>query len=66
MTPPVIKSGASDEKQAVRIVENLYPDRTDDGKKQSHSFGLQQAIEAYDRHEAIIDHATHSVAFYPK
>lgn len=45
----------------VRIVENLYPVLGDDHNEQAYSFGLQQTIEGYGRHEVIIDHDNHGI-----
>ena len=63
-TPPAIQSWPEGEDWAVRIVENLYPVLGDDDNDQAYSFGLQQTIEGYGRHEVIIDHSTHGVALH--
>ncbi len=65
-TPPAIRTWpeGKDEDWAVRIVENLYPVLGDDQNDQSYSFGLQQTIEGYGRHEVIIDHANHGIALH--
>ena len=48
----------------IRIVENLYPVLGDDRPNTSLSFGLQQTIDGYGRHEVIIDHYAHGIAVH--
>lgn len=69
MTPPEIERfpAGGDPKSdnwAVRIVENLYPVLGDDRSGSGFSFGLQQTIDGYGRHEVIIDHHRHGIAFH--
>lgn len=49
---------------AIRIVENLYPVLGDDRQNPNLSFGLQQTIDGYGRHEVIIDHPQHGIAIH--
>ena len=62
-TPPEIGRFPKDGEWQVRIVENLYPVLGDDSSQPGLAFGLQQAIEGYGRHEVIVDHAQHGIAF---
>ena len=65
MTPPEISTypkGADD--WQVRIVENLYPVLGDDRPASDFSFGLQQTIDGYGRHEVIIDHNNHGISLH--
>ena len=48
----------------LRIVENLYPVLGDDRPNPNFSFGLQQAIDGYGRHEVVIDHASHGIRIH--
>lgn len=64
MTPPQIACYPSQKDWAVRIVENLYPVLGDDQQQPNFSFGLQQTIDGYGRHEVIIDHANHGIALH--
>jgi UDPglucose--hexose-1-phosphate uridylyltransferase len=61
-TPPTIKAVPSEEEWEIRIVENLYPVLGDDRDDSGVSFGLQQTIDGYGRHEVIIDHSHHGIA----
>ncbi len=63
-TPPQISTYPNDEKWEIRIVENLYPVLGDDQPRSSFSFGLQQTIDGYGRHEVIIDHDNHGIGFH--
>ena len=59
MTPPEITSFSLEQDSKtwdVRIVENLYPVLGDDKQMPNFTFGLQQTIDGYGRHEVIIDH----------
>jgi UDPglucose--hexose-1-phosphate uridylyltransferase len=47
----------------IRIVENMYPVLCDD-ENSNFTFGLQQAINGYGRHEVIIDSASHGVRIH--
>ena len=64
MTPPEIAHFPADGDWQVRIVENLYPVLGDDRMDTGFSFGLQQTIDGYGRHEVIIDHSQHGIAFH--
>lgn len=64
MTPPEISTYPVDEEWQVRIVENLYPVLGDDRPTSDFSFGLQQTIDGYGRHEVIIDHAQHGIMLH--
>jgi UDPglucose--hexose-1-phosphate uridylyltransferase len=48
----------------IRIVENMYPVLGDDGENSNFTFGLQQAINGYGRHEVIIDSASHGIRIH--
>ena len=63
-TPPTIQAVPNEEDWAIRIVENLYPVLGDDRDDSGVSFGLQQTIDGYGRHEVIIDHAHHGIAVH--
>ena len=64
MTPPEIAQFPAEGDWQVRIVENLYPVLGDDRIDSGFSFGLQQTIDGYGRHEVIIDHSQHGIAFH--
>ena len=68
MTPPEIATYSQHEAQGedwqVRIVENLYPVLGDDKPSADFSFGLQQTIDGYGRHEVIIDHNNHGIGLH--
>lgn len=64
MTPPAIAAFPEGPAWQVRIVENLYPVLGDDRENPNLSFGLQQTIDGYGRHEVIIDHAQHGIAVH--
>jgi len=64
MTPPAISAYPDNEAWEVRIVENLYPILGDDTQNPHFSFGLQQTIDGYGRHEVIIDHNHHSIGLH--
>src|ERR1700690_1925473 len=51
MTPAPIARVPSDGDWKLRIVENLYPVLGDDSENPNFSFGLQQTIDGYGRHE---------------
>ncbi|MCK5719216.1 MAG: DUF4931 domain-containing protein [Thiomargarita sp.] len=61
-TPPTILAIPDDKDWQIRIVENLYPILGDNNQDANLSFGLQQTIEGYGRHEVIIDHSNHGIA----
>jgi UDPglucose--hexose-1-phosphate uridylyltransferase len=64
MTPPAIASYPGTGPWEVRIVENLYPVLGDDRENPNLTFGLQQTIDGYGRHEVMIDHPQHGVAVH--
>lgn len=61
-TPPALASYPPSGEWALRIVENLYPVLGDDRTQANFSFGLQQIIDGYGRHEVVIDHPSHGIA----
>ena len=63
-TPPVIMALPSEGEWNIRMVENLYPVLGDDRAQSSFTFGLQQTIDGYGRHEVIIDHHEHGIAIH--
>jgi UDPglucose--hexose-1-phosphate uridylyltransferase len=64
MTPPEISTYPAYKEWQVRIVENLYPVLGDDRPISDFSFGLQQTIDGYGRHEVIIDHQQHGITLH--
>ena len=64
MTPPAIATYPASGAWEVRIVENLYPVLGDDRENPNLTFGLQQTIDGYGRHEVMIDHPQHGVAVH--
>ena len=64
MTPPVIAAYPAETNWEIRIVENLYPVLGDDRSTPNLSFGLQQTIDGYGRHEVIIDNPRHDAALH--
>jgi len=64
MTPPVIAAYPAEKNWEIRIVENLYPVLGDDRSNPNLSFGMQQTIDGYGRHEVMIDHNQHGVAIH--
>ncbi len=64
MTPPEIATYPSPDEWQIRIVENLYPVLGDDRRNPNFSFGLQQTIDGYGRHEVIIDHDHHGIGLH--
>lgn len=63
-TPPTLAAYPDEENWEVRIVENLYPVLGDDRKDAGLSFGLQQVIDGYGRHEVMIDHHRHGIGIH--
>ncbi len=61
-TPPAIATYPPTGEWRIRIVENLYPVLGDDRSEANLSFGLQQTIDGYGRHEVMIDHNEHGIA----
>ncbi|MBA4374317.1 MAG: DUF4931 domain-containing protein [Thermodesulfovibrio sp.] len=64
MTPAPIAEIPEEGDWQLRIVENLYPVLGDDREAPDFSFGLQQAIDGYGRHEVVIDHASHGIRIH--
>lgn len=64
MTPPMISAYPDADDWQVRIVENLYPVLASDRESPGISFGLQQTIDGYGRHEVIIDHHHHGIGVH--
>lgn len=62
-TPPAIATFPQEEWQ-VRIVPNLYPVLGDDAPQSNLTFGLQQVIDGYGRHEVVIDNPNHGIAIH--
>ncbi len=63
-TPPTISALPNEKDWQIRSVENLFPVLGDDQSSTSLSFGLQQVIDGYGRHEVIIDHSSHGIALH--
>jgi UDPglucose--hexose-1-phosphate uridylyltransferase len=63
-TPPEIVAYPDSANWQLRIVENLYPVLADKEKQPNFSFGLQQTIDGYGRHEVVIDHDHHGIAVH--
>ncbi|MBT9590335.1 MAG: DUF4931 domain-containing protein, partial [Thiobacillus sp.] len=63
-TPPLIMAWPPEGEWAIRMVENLYPVLGDDRSQLNFTFGLQQTIDGYGRHEVIIDHHEHGIAVH--
>jgi UDPglucose--hexose-1-phosphate uridylyltransferase len=63
-TPPEIMRLPATGEWAIRIVENLFPVLGDDSSQSKLTFGLQQAMDGYGRHEVIIDHSQHGIAIH--
>ena len=64
MTPPQIATYPANGPWDIRIVENLYPVLGDDRQNPNLTFGLQQTIDGYGRHEVMIDHSAHGIAVH--
>ena len=64
-TPPeLFRMEAEDGNWAVRLVPNLYPVLGDDREHANFTFGLQQTIDGYGRHEVFVDHPDHGAAIH--
>lgn len=64
-TPPAIATYPESGEWDIRIVENLYPVLGDDRQDNAmFSFGLQQTMDGYGRHEVIIDNSSHGIAVH--
>jgi UDPglucose--hexose-1-phosphate uridylyltransferase len=64
-TPPAILSYPQDGGPwELRIVENLFPVLGDERSNAHFSFGLQQTLDGYGRHEVMIDHHEHGAAIH--
>ncbi len=64
MTPPQIALYPATGDWNIRIVENLYPVLGDDQPQSAFSYGLQQTIDGYGRHEVIVDHDHHGITLH--
>jgi len=63
-TPLSIISYPDEVNWQMRIVENLFPVLADKSTQPSFSFGLQQTIDGYGRHEVVIDHNEHGISLH--
>jgi UDPglucose--hexose-1-phosphate uridylyltransferase len=63
-TPPPILEYPDSRDWKVRVVPNLYPVLGDEQARTNLSFGLQQVIDGYGRHEVIIDNPNHSIGVH--
>jgi len=63
-TPPTITAYPEEKQWDIRVVENLYPVLGENSTQENLTFGLQQTIEGYGRHEVIIDHPSHGIAVH--
>lgn len=63
-TPPTLLAVPTEPEWVIRIVENLYPMLGDNRSEGCLTFGLQQTIDGYGRHEVIIDHPEHGIALH--
>jgi UDPglucose--hexose-1-phosphate uridylyltransferase len=65
-TPPELLRVPSEDGQnwEVRLVSNLYPVLGDDRENANFTFGLQQTIDGYGRHEVFVDHPHHGIAIH--
>jgi len=63
-TPPQLLASPEGADWQVRIVENLYPVLGDGEIRPVLSFGVQQAIDGYGRHEVVIDHNLHGIRLH--
>ena len=63
-TPKAIVAYPDENDWQIRIVENLFPILADESSKPNFSFGLNQAIDGYGRHEVVIDHDHHGIALH--
>ena len=63
-TPPELLrvASADGENWDIRLVSNLYPVLGDDRENANFTFGLQQTIDGYGRHEVFVDHPHHGIA----
>jgi len=64
MTPASIIQVPGEGTWKLRIIENLYPVLGNDRKDPNFTFGLQQAIGGYGRHEVVIDHSSHGIRIH--
>ncbi|MDH5218514.1 MAG: DUF4931 domain-containing protein [Gammaproteobacteria bacterium] len=63
-TPPAIVTHPDNKDWEMRIVENLFPVLADTDSQPNFTFGLQQTIDGYGRHEVVIDHNQHGIAVH--
>ena len=64
MTPTEILHLPKGKDWQIRVVKNLYPVFGDDRRLKEFSFGTQQVIDGYGRHEVVIDHHLHGVSIH--
>ncbi|MBU0943704.1 MAG: DUF4931 domain-containing protein [Proteobacteria bacterium] len=64
MTPPEILRLPAGGDWQIRVVKNLYPVFADERNLEELSFGVQQVIDGYGRHEVIIDHSRHGISIH--
>ncbi len=64
MTPEEILRMPAGKDWRIRVVKNLYPVFGDDRRPEEFSFGVQQVIDGYGRHEVIIDHHQHGISIH--
>jgi UDPglucose--hexose-1-phosphate uridylyltransferase len=64
MTPPPIAEIPGPGEWQLRIVENKYPVLGDERESPDFTFGMQQAIDGYGRHEVVIDHYSHGIRIH--
>lgn len=64
MTPSPVAQVPAEGNWKLRIVENLYPVLGHDRENPDLTFGLQQTIDGYGRHEVVIDHASHGIRIH--
>lgn len=55
-TPPPILTWPPEGGWDIRMVENRYSVLGDDRSRSNFTYGLQQTIDGYGRHEVIFDH----------
>ncbi len=63
-TPPTIAAFPQGPDWRIRLVENLYPVLGGERQTGPLTFGLQQVIDGYGRHEVVIDHPHHGIALH--
>jgi UDPglucose--hexose-1-phosphate uridylyltransferase len=63
-TPPTIAAWPETGPWDIRVVENLYPVLGDGPAEGDLSFGLQQVLAGYGRHEVVVDHPNHGIRLH--